>query len=324
MPPINTDYFLKPGETTEQYMARTGVTQKQNTAKAAGAAGATLNDTASLLGVSDEEQRAEKDSLAKTFGYPSFDDFTKEAFSKPSQSTQQFYEQAYKTAGLDEKVSRISKLKNDLSQAEFAINDNPWLAEASRSGHVRRVQELANATIGNEEHAYTRGLDQVKNLVAAHSDDVGQDERIREARFKYLTQAAEEAADRAAKLRMSEYLPEYLKGKESSNKPDTISVGEGQAIYQWNPSTATFEPVVTRSKTYAPPRTTTTKTNTANTSSADKTVSAFRTALSNRAALNRAGTREQFIRELQAKHPQIEPSDIARAVYTTYPDNYQQ
>jgi hypothetical protein len=36
------------------------------------------------------------------------------------------------------------------------------------------------------------------------------------------------------------------------------------------------------------------------------------------------GTREQLIRKLQAKYPEIDPNDISRKVYETYPNGYDQ
>lgn len=36
-----------------------------------------------------------------------------------------------------------------------------------------------------------------------------------------------------------------------------------------------------------------------------------------------AGSREQFIRMLQNQYPQIDPNDVARKVYETYPDNWE-
>jgi len=54
----------------------------------------------------------------------------------------------------------------------------------------------------------------------------------------------------------------------------------------------------------------------------NKIIDKFNDDLTDRNALNRAKTREQFIRDLQAKYPQIHAGDIARKVYETYPDNY--
>jgi hypothetical protein len=48
----------------------------------------------------------------------------------------------------------------------------------------------------------------------------------------------------------------------------------------------------------------------------------FNKDLTNRTTLNKAGTREQFIRQLQTQYPTINPNDIARKVYETYPDGY--
>lgn len=53
-------------------------------------------------------------------------------------------------------------------------------------------------------------------------------------------------------------------------------------------------------------------------------VNKFRTALVNRSDLDAAGNREQFIRQLIARFPEIDPSSISEYVYATYPDNYEQ
>lgn len=54
-----------------------------------------------------------------------------------------------------------------------------------------------------------------------------------------------------------------------------------------------------------------------------KIVAKFNADLATPNLLKVAGTREQFIRQLQAKYPEIDPSDIATAVYSTYPDGYE-
>jgi len=50
-----------------------------------------------------------------------------------------------------------------------------------------------------------------------------------------------------------------------------------------------------------------------------KTVDKFNTDVS---SWNMESTREQFIRQMQARYPDIEPSDIERKVYETYPNGY--
>jgi hypothetical protein len=292
-------------------------------AKTAGAAGLNLNETAALFGATPEEQKIQKDSLAQTFGFGSFDEFAKDTFTKPSKTTEQFYREAYSAAGLDQLLAKINERKNQLAQAEGSINDNPWLSEASRAGRARRLQELASADIQNWQDAYNLGLDQVKNLVSANAQDIGQDERMREARFNYLLKAAEEGVANKGTQRLSTYLPEYLAGRTSTQEPKTVNVSEGNSVYQWNPTSGAFELLASKPKTYAPKAASSAKTTTKTASTSNKVVTAFRSALANRAALNRAKSREQFIRELQAKFKEIDPSDIARAVYETYPDNYE-
>ena len=53
-----------------------------------------------------------------------------------------------------------------------------------------------------------------------------------------------------------------------------------------------------------------------------KIISQFNTALTNVDELFEVGSREQFIRLLQSRFSQIEPDDIARKVFETYPDDF--
>lgn len=59
-----------------------------------------------------------------------------------------------------------------------------------------------------------------------------------------------------------------------------------------------------------------------NPTSNETTIQKFGTALVNRSELDKAGTREQFIRQLEAQFPTIDPASIQEYVYGTYPDNY--
>lgn len=58
------------------------------------------------------------------------------------------------------------------------------------------------------------------------------------------------------------------------------------------------------------------------TSPEDTLIGKFGAALADPTKLAKAGTREQFIRQLIAQFPQIDESSIASYVYNTYPDNY--
>lgn len=289
-------------------------------AKTAGQTGGSLNDFSSVVGQSEEEQKHAKDTLATQFGYPSFDDFTKEVFAKPSKTTQQFYEEAYKTAGLDSLLSDISSRRQQVTEAEAKLRDNPWLSEASLRGRTGRLSEKTEAVIQNLLQDYDLRAGKVKDLVSAYSDDLGTDERIREARFNYLMKAAEEKSATAAQSKLAGYLPSYLEGKKAAQvptAPKTITIGD--TAYAFDPVTKDWTAIARNPKPVKAPAPSPKQ---SPTSTEEKLKTAFRKDLANRVALDRSGTREQRIRELQALYPQIEPADIARALYETYPDDY--
>ncbi len=193
-------------------------------AKSAGAAGLSVADTASLFGATPEEQKAQKDILAKQFGYADSDSFYAEVFQKPSKTTEQYYRDAYAAAGLDKTLAQINDKKAKLNQALGVVNDNPWFDEAFRKGEAGRLQDLANADIKNYEDLYSLSHDQVKELVARHAEDIGYDERIKETRFNYLEAAAKEAAANIALDRTRSNLSSYVDGRNGvAKKPDTIT-----------------------------------------------------------------------------------------------------
>jgi hypothetical protein len=289
-------------------------------AKNAGAAGANFNDLQSLFGATPEEQKAARDSIAQQFGYGSEHEFMADAFKKPSQTTEQFYQRAYDAAGLPALLSSITSKKDALNRALGVVNDNPWYDEAFRRGEASRLQQLAGADIENLLGQYNLKAGHVRDLVSRYADDVGEDERIRTARLNYLESAAKNRLAGTGSSRALQYIPQFAEGKQSAEapaKPQTVSVPGTSDLFQYNSATGSWDlvragrvPAQKPAKDPSAP------------SSEQKTIDAFSKALANRAALNRAGTREQFIRELQALFPQIDPASIAEYVYGTYPDGY--
>jgi LysM repeat protein len=292
-------------------------------AKNAGAAGVGLNDLQGLFGPTPEEQKAARDEIAKQFGYDSEDAFMAEAFKKPSKTTEDFYQSAYDAAGLPTILSGITTKKDALSRAIGVVNDNPWYDEAFRRGEASRLQDLAGRDIDNLLDEYNLKHGHVKELVGRYSTDIGDEEKIRTARLNYLESAAKQRVSGKGASRALEYIPQYVEGKKAATppeKPQTVSVPGTSDLYQYNPATGAFE-LVRAGR--APVRGGSgSGSGSGSTSDEKKVIAAFNKAIANRAALNRAGTREQFIRELQAEYVDIDPNDIARKVYETYPDNY--
>jgi LysM repeat protein len=216
-------------------------------AKNAGAAGLSVADTATLFGATPEEQKAQKDMLAKQFGYADSDSFYADVFRKPTQTTEQYYRDAYNAAGLADIMKQIEGKKGKLNQALGVVNDNPWYDEAFRRGEASRLQDLATGDIKNYTDAYDLAHDRVKELVLAHATDLGYDSKTNEARFNYLEAAAKEAAQSIAMDRTRSTLSSYVEGKNGvAKKPDTITIGD--SAYAWNPSTQKFDLVVSNPK----------------------------------------------------------------------------
>ncbi len=321
-------YFIRPGETSEQYTARTTPLKPaaptapvppdySAAANAAGRAGLGAGDYASLLGSTPEEQTAAKDSIAKQFGYDSADAFFTDAFQKPSQTTEQFYNDAYAAAGLDKITSSITSKKDMLNKALGVVNDNPWLDEASRTGRAKRLQELATGDIQNLLDEYNLKLGKVHDLVSSHANDLGQDEKIRNARLTYLENTAKDKASALGSDRARTYLSDYAAAKSGAEKPKTVTVGKNSVLYQWNPLTQDFEPAAhgvgggsgsgTGGGTVVPP---------------EKVLQNFRSDLTK---INpKTETREALLSRLITKYgSQIDPGDITRKVYDTYPDGWE-
>lgn len=294
----------------------------------AGTAGLSYGDYSKLFAPTDTETQAAQDKIAQQFGYQNYQDFITKAFTAPSQSTQDFYTNAYNAAGLDQLTNQISSKQQALNQALGTVNDNPWYDEAFRRGEASRLQNLANGDINTLQNEYKLKLGQVHDLVTQHASDLATEDKNRQAQLAYLEKAATDAANAAASARATQYLSQYASGKQSATPPKTVSIPSKGLTYQWNPATQTFEPLasgpgsgvnVTSGK--GGTRVTPSPSGGSDTSS-QKTLAAYTKALANRSTLNKAGTREQFIRQLQAQFPNINPDDIAASVYKAYPDGY--
>jgi hypothetical protein len=290
------------------------------TANAAGAAGLPEKDYAATLSATPEEQKAAQDQIAKEFGYADSSAFFQDVFQKPSKSTEQFYQEAYNAAGLDKLTSDISSKKDALNRALGTVNDNPWYDEAFRRGEASRLQTLANGDITNLENQYNLKLGSVHDLVSRHADDMTANDKINQTRLAYLQKAAESAAAAAASARASQYLPDYLKGKQSTEKPQTVTIPKTGTVVAHDPVTNTWKTIGTGTAAGAASATATAKSKASTT--AQKTIDQFNTDLSK---LNpKTDTREALLTRLTAKYgSKIDPNDIARKVYDTYPDGYE-
>jgi hypothetical protein len=241
-------------ETPEQYNARVAAgrgdtpeelgSMNQATSTAYGAAKAPVPapDTAAATDTNGLTS-ADYEKAAKELGYDSYAAFTQDVFAKPSQSTQDFYNSAYSTAGLDAVANEINSRQNDLATATSSINENPWLHEASRVGRVRNLTNLANANIKNLQSDYKTKLTAVEDVVKKHATDLTENDKLNQLKLKHLeTLAKASASDRTAATKADQATV-----KEENAPPKTLKAGN--TVYAWNPASKQFEQQFTAATT---------------------------------------------------------------------------
>lgn len=184
----------------------------------------------------------------------------KGAFEKPSKSSQQMFQEAFDSAGLadikkqsQELIAEINRKKADLLKAVGAVNDNPWLTEASRVGRLRTLIELANGDIGNliEQQKqladlYTQGVTEVNAIVTRNTDDFNTDQARTQAKLNYLLKEAEERLKTKAsekKASSFRYVAEN-KGVDSSKPAPKVVGSASTGYYAWDAATGKFVQVI--------------------------------------------------------------------------------
>jgi len=106
-------------------------------------------------------------------------------------------------------------------------------------GRVKRLQDLAGTEVANLLEEYKTKLGEVDKLVQFDREDFSDNERINEARLKYLLSEVETSSANAKAKKLAEVLPEYTAARKSGEKPHTVEVGG--SIYQWDPVAGAFK-----------------------------------------------------------------------------------
>lgn len=225
----------------------------QALAEAAGKAGIGLDDLMKILNPSSGISADEENQIRKKFG---IDTLEQQVFTAPSKTTEQLYTDAYTSAGLSDLKTKIADLNNQIAQkkqqftdAEGVINENPFLSEASRVGRVKRLREQAEATISNlidEQNQYANlyntGLGEVQNLITRYTTDFNANQDFNQKKLNYLEQKAKEQIEQKQSENSSANLSSltaYLEAKARATKPDTIGSPE-TGYFKYDPDTGKF------------------------------------------------------------------------------------
>lgn len=208
-------------------------------------AGGTGDTPPAAAPVLDPDQQA-RDSAAKDLGYTTFDDFLKDVTAKPDKSTEQFYNDAYTTAGLPDLLNQISGKKNALNQALGTVNDNPWYDEAFRRGEASRLQTLAGNDIKNLQDEYQLRLGNVHDLVARETADLAQTSSLAKTKLDYLHQRIQEAQATAKETAAEKKAADNAaataaKDATAAAKLQTVTAPTTSNVYQYDPTTKEFK-----------------------------------------------------------------------------------
>jgi 23S rRNA U2552 (ribose-2'-O)-methylase RlmE/FtsJ len=95
----------------------------------------------------------------------------------------------------------------------------------------------------------------------------------------------------------------YWKKAETTSSAPTVIGSASEGYMQWDPTTGQFVPISGTGTTD------------------DKIIKAFKNDLADVKAVKASGSREQFVRLMELKYPELDPSSIREYVFGTYPDN---
>ncbi|MDD4601508.1 MAG: hypothetical protein PHQ46_10720 [Negativicutes bacterium] len=195
-----------------------------NITRLAQAAGMSVEETQKIL---DAKYPVDTQSVYNELGIP---DVVGKAFKQPDITTQQVYEKAYRDSSLGDVKNKmqtildtINQRKKDLVTATNALNNNPWLSQASRTGRMRILNETANADINNliSEYnslgdVYDKGVTEAENVAIRFSSDNSSSQRLYADQLNYLLNEAERKAGTVTAKNTAYNLrniPDYLKAQ---------------------------------------------------------------------------------------------------------------
>ena len=231
-----------------------------NLAVEAGKAGLSLDQYKSLLESKNTVTKAESDAIAKELGITALEG---ELFKKPSQSSQQLFDSAYASAGLADLKNKIAEYdkkiaveRANLADAVGAIDENPFLTEATRVGRGKRALDQAEKRINNllsEKQGYAdlynNGIKEIEGIVTRNQNDFTSNQQINTAQLNYLLKKAEVQAQQLKDKKTSESMgsvSSYLKTVQGGKAPTVIGNSES-GFFKYDPTTGKFVQVVGQS-----------------------------------------------------------------------------
>ena len=170
-------------------------------------------------------------------------DVAEKLFTMPEKTIQETYQEAYAGSDLPDLKNRIRSIddkiasrESDLVKATGELNNNPWLSQASRTGRLRILNELALADINNLENQrtsfidlYDKGIDDLEGVMTRASDQLQLQREMTADQFNYLLGEAERIEDERLQGLTQENLrfaPEFLRERIAKQEEDKLTTEE--------------------------------------------------------------------------------------------------
>lgn len=230
--------------------------QQQDTssdrARAAASAGMSASEYRGTVEDSTFVSQKERKEIMDELG---IDELEAQAYRKPSQTSQELYDSAYKTSGLADLKQQITQLndqiskeRKNLAEAVEVIDENPFLSEQSRVGRGKRLLDQAEARISNIQsridaatNLYNTGIQEINNIVTRNQNDFTQNQNIDIAKLNYLQAKAEKQVEQlyTQKVREGMDMDTFLTESTDTEVPKVIGTAD-TGYFSWDPLTKKF------------------------------------------------------------------------------------
>jgi len=180
-------------------------------------------------GVTENDRQGIKDTLG-------ISGLEQTVFQRPEQSTVEMYNELYNSVGLRDFQKNLAKIdddinkkREDLTEAIGEIKGNPWISQATRTGRLNQLQELAQNEIGNliaqrdqASEQYDQGVSEIERTIGFAQQDFQIDRELGFEQLNYLLGEAERQEEFIKDEELANtlrYVPDYLKGiKTAENR----------------------------------------------------------------------------------------------------------
>lgn len=177
-------------------------------------------------------------------------DIVGELFKKPDKTTQEIYQEAYQKSDLPDLKNKIKNIddkiaskESDLVKATGELNMNPWISQATRTGRLRILNELASADINNLNKqrnsyldVYDKEIDELEGVMLRGEEQYKEQRILKAEQLNYLLEEAERRTTEEEKARVAEglrYMPDWLKDRakeEEAEDTQVIKLPDGSQV----------------------------------------------------------------------------------------------